>query len=88
MKKFTASEIVRAALHWGEESITAMIDAHRPQFGELDTKDEYIAYLLNLRRQMSAYSRKRFGKRPDPLEGAVLVDAMTMKRNTKLQFPE
>lgn len=59
MKRYTASEIVRAALHWGEENITAMIDAHTTADGKIIETD-YVAGLVELRKQMRAYRRKRF----------------------------
>jgi len=78
-KKYTAAEIVHAALHWGEENITAMIDAHASIDGNVPVDDEHVAYLLELRRQMRAYRKRRVGVRPDPFKDCITIDAMTGK---------
>lgn len=77
-KKFTAREIVHHALNWGEENIANMIEAHT---GDDDTiiNPEHVAYLKNLRAQMRAYRKKRFGWVYDPLAGTKRVNAMTTK---------
>lgn len=77
-KKFSASEIVRHALSWGEESIAAMIDAHTSADGVI-TDSKHVAYLQGLLKQMRAYRNKRFGPKPDHFAGTHLVDAFTMK---------
>lgn len=76
--KLSASQIVHHALHWGEENITAMIDAHTTPDGTY-IEEGYVLSLLELRRQMCAYRVKRFGKPEDPFKGSVLVDAFTTK---------
>ena len=66
MAKLTATEIVRIALIWAEESMHQMVDG-------CDRDDPYRADVADQLKQMKAYNRRRFGERPDPLAGAKLV---------------
>lgn len=65
-EKLSAAELVRIAIVWAEESMLQMIDG-------LGNSDPYRAEVADQLKQMRAYSRRRFGSRPDPTAGARLV---------------
>lgn len=82
-KKLTAARVVHAALNWGAESVSAMIDCYRDLDGKVPTGShqdaEYVADLVKLHTAMIAYRKKRFGWTYDPLAGAKKIDALTRK---------
>lgn len=72
MKKLKDSEVIYHALIWGEENIAAMLEATR------DSADpEYRAELERLIKAMRKYRERKYGRQNDPLEGTVLVDALS-----------
>lgn len=81
-KRHSAASLTRQALNWATESIGAMIDAHRQWDGSY-TDPEHVAGLINLRKQMLAYRKKRFGWRYEPTAGAIKIDAMTRKPSSE-----
>ena len=77
-KKHSAADLTRQALNWATESIGAMIEAHTPADGPV-IDPEHVAGLKNLRNQMLAYRKKRFGWTYDPTHGAKKMDALSRK---------
>ena len=75
-EKMSVSAIIEQALVWAEESIDQMIAGH-------SDKDPHRAELIELRRQMRAYHRRRFGKAADPFAGAkaLSLDELRKLRN-------
>jgi hypothetical protein len=67
----SASEIVLQALIWGEESITEMINGTHES-------EPHRAELVELRRQMRVYRKRRYGKPVDPFANAKLVSAFDL----------
>lgn len=70
-EKLSAAQIVYIAISWAEESMLQMIDGCQDD-------DPYRAEVLDQIKQMRVYRNARFGKPKNPLEGAVLVDAMEL----------
>lgn len=66
-EKMRASEIILQALIWAEESIHEMING-------TSGDDPHRAELVELRKQMRTYRKRRYGKLPDPLAGAKPVN--------------
>lgn len=69
MPKMTAGEIIHAALVWGEEGMEQMVNG-------CDHDDPYRAEVLDQLKQLRAYRKKRFGVRPEPTDGAKLVNVL------------
>lgn len=62
MPKMTATEIVRIALIWAEESMAQMV-------GGLADSDPHKAEVKDELRQLRAYRKRRYGSPPDPFKG-------------------
>lgn len=74
-KKMTAAEIILAALIWGDESMSQMVEG-------LHDGDPYKDDVKNQLKQLRAYRRRRFGEIKDPTDDCKLVSALEFNRTT------
>jgi hypothetical protein len=72
--KMTAAEIIYTALVWADEGLTEMING-------LDDGEPHRVECINVRKQLHAYRRRRFGPGKNPFEGCKLVSLDELRAN-------
>lgn len=70
-KKRTDRELIRIALHYADEHLASLLDAHS---GAGESYTQHVERWTNLRADLDSLYERRFGaKAPDPFEGCGLV---------------